>query len=31
VVEREIDGAYRLAVWNDVAHLYDAIAEAVKG
>ncbi|MFT3763991.1 MAG: histidine phosphatase family protein [Minicystis sp.] len=31
VVERGADGAYRLLVWNDVAHLHDAVAEAITG
>jgi probable phosphoglycerate mutase len=31
VVERGADGAYRLLVWNDVAHLHDAVAEVLAG
>jgi len=31
VVERGADGAYRLLVWNDAAHLHDAVAEALGG
>lgn len=29
VVERSAEGAYRLLVWNDAAHLHDAVAEAL--
>ncbi len=31
VVERTADGAYRLLVWNDAAHLHDAVADALGG
>lgn len=29
VIERATDGALRLLLWNDVAHLHDAVAEAL--
>jgi probable phosphoglycerate mutase len=29
VIERGADGAYRLLLWNDVAHLHDAVAEVL--
>ena len=29
VVERDEDGRFRLVVWNDVAHLHDAVLEAI--
>jgi probable phosphoglycerate mutase len=29
VVERTPDGVYRVLVWNDAAHLHDAVAEAL--
>lgn len=31
VVERGAEGAFRLLVWNDVAHLHDAVQEALAG
>jgi probable phosphoglycerate mutase len=31
IVEREEDGRLRLAVWNDAAHLGDAVLEAIDG
>jgi broad specificity phosphatase PhoE len=31
VVERDVEGSYRLLVWNDAAHLHDPVVEALTG